>query len=71
MKHEPAAMIFESRTATRSRPTNRFRSGFNVWWIHVVCPTCQRKSRHLMNAVSGKTLLCDGTATHYRKEPSR
>lgn len=61
MKHERTQMKFVTRTPIKSKRTNHFRSGFNVWLSVHECPVCGARRAPLSNLSRGKTFFCTGT----------
>jgi hypothetical protein len=54
-------MEYLQRTPKKSKPTNRFKGGFNVWLTIHKCPVCGARRAPLSNLSRGKKFFCTGT----------
>lgn len=69
-KHEPTVMEYVNRVPVKSKPTKRFRHGFNVWLRVMRCPKCGALRAPLANTTGGKTFTCTGVERgNYWKGP--
>jgi hypothetical protein len=69
MKHARTEMEYIKRTPVKSKRTNRFRSGFNVWLSIHKCPVCGAMRAPLSNLSRGKKFFCTGTERSNYSKP--
>jgi hypothetical protein len=57
--HEKTAMIYRDRYPKKSKITNTYPHGKNIWYKHYVCSTCGQ-IRNLLANTGAKSPTCDG-----------
>ena len=66
IEHTPVRMQKVDRWVRKSKPTARFKGGFNVWRALYRCPKCGAEKKMLENYMATRMFVCDGTQQRLR-----